>query len=71
MPGKNEGEGRRWHQRMKWLEGITDAMDTDSEQTLRNGEGQGGLPRCTLCQGYLTKSQAPLGDEQQLPLKSF
>ena len=25
--GKIEGRRRRWHQRMRWLDGITDAMD--------------------------------------------
>ena len=29
MLGKNEGRRRRWHQRMKGLDGITDAMGTD------------------------------------------
>ena len=27
--GKTEGRGRRGHQRMQWLDGITDAMDTN------------------------------------------
>jgi len=27
MPGKIEGGRRRWWQRMRWLDGITDAMD--------------------------------------------
>ena len=27
MLGKIEGRRRRWHQRMRWLDGITDAMD--------------------------------------------
>ena len=25
--GKIEGRRRRWHQRMRWLDGIIDAMD--------------------------------------------
>ena len=28
MPGKIEGRGRRGRQRMRWLDGITDSMDT-------------------------------------------
>ena len=28
MLGKIEGEGRRGQQRMRWLDGITDSMDT-------------------------------------------
>ena len=27
MPGKIEGKRRRWWQRMRWLDGITDSMD--------------------------------------------
>ena len=27
MPGKTEGRRRRGHQRMRWLDGITDLMD--------------------------------------------
>ena len=29
MPGKIEGRRRRGQQRMRWLDGITDSMDTD------------------------------------------
>ena len=35
MLGKIEGRGRRGRQRMRWLDGITDSMDT--------GDGQGSL----------------------------
>ena len=27
MLGKTEGKKRRWHQRMRWWDGITDSMD--------------------------------------------
>ena len=27
MLGKIEGKRRRWQQRMRWLDGITDSMD--------------------------------------------
>ena len=27
MLGKTEGRGRRWRQRMRWLDGIIDPMD--------------------------------------------
>ena len=30
MLGKIEGRRRRGHQRMRWLDGITDAMDMNS-----------------------------------------
>jgi len=37
------GGRRRGRQRMKWLDGITDSMDVESEWTLGVGDGQGGL----------------------------
>ena len=52
MLGKTEGRRRRGHQRMRWLEDITDAMDINLgklRETVRDrilmgdGEGQGGL----------------------------
>ena len=43
MLGKNEGRKRRGLQRMRWLNGITDAKD----MTSGNGEGQGGLACCS------------------------
>ena len=36
---------RRVRQRMRWLDGITDAMDVIG-QTLGDGEEQGGLVYC-------------------------
>ena len=62
MPGKNEGRRRRWHQRMKWLDGITDAMDTDLSKLGEMVKGREACHAAPFCQGYLTKSQAPLGD---------
>jgi len=46
--GETEGGRRRGRQRMRWLDGITDSMDTESEQSLGDGEGQGSLACCTL-----------------------
>ena len=37
---------RRGRQRMRWLDGITDSMDVESEWTLGVGDGQGGLACC-------------------------
>ena len=45
MLGKIEGRRRRGHQRMRWLDGITDAMELG--QTLGDSEGQGGLSCCS------------------------
>ena len=46
MLGKTEGRGRREQQRMRWLDGITDSMN-EFQQTLGDGEGQGGLACCS------------------------
>ena len=46
-----EGNRRRGWQRMRWLDAITDSMDsmTQSEQTLGKSEGQGSLACCSPC----------------------
>ena len=41
MLGKIEGRRRRGRQRMRWLDGITDAHEF--EQAPGVGDGQGGL----------------------------
>ena len=46
MLGKIEGRRRRGHQRMRWLDGITNAMNVNLGQILGDGEGQGGLVCC-------------------------
>ena len=48
MLGKIEGRRRRGRQRMRWLDGITDVMDTTPEQAPGVGDGQGGLVCCSL-----------------------
>ena len=35
MLGKIEGKSRKGQQRMRWLDGITDSTDKESEQTQR------------------------------------
>ena len=44
--GGIEGRRRRGWQRMRWLDGITDSMDVESEWTPGIGDGQGGLACC-------------------------
>ena len=43
MLGKIEGTRRRGQQRMRWLDGIPDSMDIESEQVPGDSEGQGSL----------------------------
>ena len=43
--GKTEGR-RRGQQRMRWLDGITDAMNVGLGRLLGAGDGQGGLACC-------------------------
>ena len=47
MLGRIEGRRRRGHQRMRWLESITNATEHELGQTLGDGEGQGGLAWCS------------------------
>ena len=47
--GKVEGRRRRWPQRMRWLDGITDAMNMNLANSSRGWGGQGGL--CSVIHG--------------------
>ena len=46
MLGGIGGRRRRGRQRMRWLDGIKDSMDVESEWTPGVGDGQGGLMCC-------------------------
>ena len=46
MLGGIGGRRRRGRQRMRWLDGITDSMDVESQWTPGDGDGQGGLACC-------------------------
>ena len=59
MLGKIEGRRRRGHQRIKWLDGITDAMDMNVgklQEMVRDREAW----CATVCR--VTKSRIQLGD---------
>ena len=58
MLGKNEGRRRKGHQRMRWLDGITDAMDLNLgklREMVRNREAW------RVADHGVAKSQTQLG----------
>ena len=59
MLGKVEGRRRRGSQRIRWLDGITDAMDMNLGRLLEMVRGREGW--CAEVHG-LAKNQTQLGD---------
>ena len=47
MLDKVKDKRRSGRQRIRWLDSITDAMDSESEQIPGGGEGQGSLGCCS------------------------
>ena len=47
MLGKIERRRRKEHQRMSWLDGLTDATDKNLGKLQEMSEGQGGLACCS------------------------
>jgi len=66
MLGKIEGRRRRGQQRMRLLDGITNAMEF--EQTLRDSEGWGSL---ACCSPWDYRVEHDLATEQQLHSRHF
>ena len=47
MLGKKEGKRIRGHEKMRWLDSITDSMDMNLSKHLGDSGGQGSLLCCS------------------------
>ena len=65
MLGRTEGRGRRWWQRMRWLNGIN---GHELGQTPGDGRGQGGLECCSPCGHISAPAQSSTTSEELLNL---
>ena len=61
MLAKIEGRRRRGHQRMRWLDGITDSMDMNLSKLWETVKDQGSLECCRPLFG-VAKSWTRLSD---------
>ena len=69
MLGKTEGKRRRGQQRTRWLDGITDSMDMDIEQTPGDSEGQGSLVCCSPWDFKESETTEQLNDNKAMQLE--
>ena len=71
MLGKIQGRRRRGWQRMRWLDGTTNSMGHEFDQTPGDSEGQGSLVCCSPCGHEELDTTEPLNNnEQQAELRT-
>ena len=71
MLGGIGGRRRRGRRRIRWLDGITDLMDVESEWTPGDGGGQGGLKCCNSWGRKESDTTERLNWTEIRPKKSF